>query len=217
MSSGKSGKFTCDCRGYREVSLCSHSVAVADMLGCLRQFLVWYAGSKKGPNLSQLGMPSNAGDKPGQKRRKRSRDPTSQKSTPSCKIPSTVQSRELLQSSCHHGQREREDMYRIKFLRGTQIRICYGCGNAIRIPPDVPAPPHDVVLARKEFRSYLNNEGILKLTAQKQDVHYHLMKACVTKRNQQFKKDDIFISPEIRKYLSNTHVTHFLQEFGLHS
>ena len=67
------------------MSLCSHSVAVADMLGCLRQFLVWYAGSKKGPNLSQLafrGMPSNAGDKPGQKRRKRSRDPTSQKSTP---------------------------------------------------------------------------------------------------------------------------------------
>lgn len=87
------------------------------------------------------------------------------------------------------------------------------CGNAIRIPPEVPDPPHDIVLARREFRSYRNNEGLLKLTLEKQD--YHLIKACVKKRHRQFTKDDIFISPEIRQSLSDSHVTHLVQEFRL--
>lgn len=99
VNTGRSGQFICDCRGYREVSPCSHCVAVADMLGCLRQLLAWYAKSKKGPSLSELvyrGMPSNPGDKPGQKRRKRTRAPLPRKKAHCVKF----RPQSMLEDSC---------------------------------------------------------------------------------------------------------------------
>ena len=34
-----------------------------------------------------------------------------------------------------------KDSYWLKFLSGTRVRMCNGCGNTIRVPPEVPPPP----------------------------------------------------------------------------
>ncbi|CAC5358534.1 unnamed protein product [Mytilus coruscus] len=44
--------------------------------------------------------------------------------------------------------------YYIKFLIGTQIRSCYGCGQPIRLPPHIPPPPYGIVICQKEYRTF---------------------------------------------------------------
>ena len=105
-----------------------------------------------------------------------------------------------------------EEPYRLKALHLTQIRMCYGCGNALRIPPEIPDPPDDVVLAHKEFRAYRNSEGLLKVTFQKKDVHYQ---KCVKEKHSDFSEDDICVTSDIRCKLSAIHMRHLRREFGL--
>ena len=38
----------------------------------------------------------------------------------------------------------------------------------------MPEPPNDLVLARKEYRKYVNNFGQLKMSLKKEFAHYHI-------------------------------------------
>ena len=44
---------------------------------------------------------------------------------------------------------DNDSRYHIKFLVGTLIRSCYGCGQPIRLPPHVPPPLMILLFARK--------------------------------------------------------------------
>ena len=69
------GKVACDqaCVNWCTHSLCSHTVAVAETMKRLKEFLNWFKKQKRSPNLTSLAninMPQNKGRKCGTKKRK---------------------------------------------------------------------------------------------------------------------------------------------------
>jgi hypothetical protein len=89
--------------------------------------------------------------------------------------------------------------------------MCYGCGNAIRIPPHVPAPPYDIVVAREKYSNYRDKEGHVKVTSRKSYVHYYCKMSCILNRSGTFSGKDIVITQENRSKLCLIHWAH-LQE-----
>jgi hypothetical protein len=69
----ESGKTTCDCKNYESLSMCAHSVAVADKFGCLQKLIEWYKSSKQSVNLWKLARSANTTKRPGAKPNQRQR------------------------------------------------------------------------------------------------------------------------------------------------
>ena len=72
----KKGKITCDenCLMWMSLKLCAHCVAVAMKLDCLNDFVHWYIGNVKEPNITKLTTNSvshNVGKKPNTRYSKR--------------------------------------------------------------------------------------------------------------------------------------------------
>ena len=66
---------------------------------------------------------------------------------------------------------ELSECFGLLFLKGTRIRMCYGCSNPIRTDTSVvPPPPHNIVIAYKKRRWYW-------------DLHAQLMKLIATAKN----------------------------------
>ena len=86
MIPGPGGKFSCDCPNYHSLSVCSHSVAVAEVNGKLWQFVEWYRKSKKLLSLSRLvvkDMPKGRGQKGSKPPRKKQKlNPVSKRVDP---------------------------------------------------------------------------------------------------------------------------------------
>ena len=66
----KTGQYTCDkaCGNWNSLSICSHTVAVAEINGELSKFVAWFVKAKKKPSVSKLvltGMPKGRGRKGG--------------------------------------------------------------------------------------------------------------------------------------------------------
>ena len=64
----KCGGFLCDdrCLSYKSMKLCSHTVALAIKMECMKTFIKWYRTLKCKPNFTTLvetGKPSTAGKK----------------------------------------------------------------------------------------------------------------------------------------------------------
>ena len=54
-------------------SMCSHTLAAAEAMGVLKEFLKWFRSKKRSPNLSAIAnvnTPKNAGQKAGTRKRK---------------------------------------------------------------------------------------------------------------------------------------------------
>ena len=63
----KKGVCICQCKGFKTATLCSHSLAVADHVAKLHEYLSWFH-SRGGPNITaaaSTAAPKNAGEKPG--------------------------------------------------------------------------------------------------------------------------------------------------------
>lgn len=175
-------KGTCKCQGYKTLSLCLHIVAAAEFVGKLSSLLSYIDKNIPEPNLqalSRIDMPKNPQRKPNQKsrtsKRKSARDLGPISDTSTTFMPD------------EEPENTGTDGYHLKFLIGTQIRSCYGCGQPIRIPPHVPQPPFDIVICQKEYRTYFK-DGQLKLTLQPQNVYYHCKAECVLKKRDDFNK-----------------------------
>ena len=75
LVSPKTGKAQCDkgCVNWATYSMCSHTLAAAEEMGVLKEFLKWFKSKKRSPNLSAIAnvnMPKNAGQKGGTRKRK---------------------------------------------------------------------------------------------------------------------------------------------------
>ena len=84
VTSTKQGRYTCDnnCPNWKSMKLCSHTVAVAELNGSLREFCDLYRKAKHVPSMSQLaltGLPSGVGNKGNQVKRKRKREPENER------------------------------------------------------------------------------------------------------------------------------------------
>ena len=84
--------------------------------------------------------------------------------------------------------------------------VCYGCGKKFRQnTTEVVEEPHNIVLARKEFRQYVNEAGLLKMSFKKEFVHYHVKKKCVLYKDLSFDPQSIIVSQDIRSLLQESH------------
>ena len=66
----KTGKVQCDkaCANWATYGMSSHTLAAAEKMGILKEFLNWFKGKSRSPNLSSIAnvnMPKNAGQKGG--------------------------------------------------------------------------------------------------------------------------------------------------------
>ena len=75
------------------------------------------------------------------------------------------------------GSQPSNDNFSIKELASTQVRVCYGCGGIIRIPPAV---------VNREYRVYRKLDGTVHITDDRQNCHYHLNPRCVKMKHGDF-------------------------------
>ena len=185
------GKFVCGCQGYRERNLCAHAISTAAYTCQIWELLSNFHKSARSSDLmecSSQGAPKQIGKKPGHRERKRKRTCSPRKTEsmtsrqPSANIP-----RAAKKSRPENPSQSREDRltYKLKWLKGTRVKKCYGCGGSIRDPPHVPPPPNDMVFTCNEYRLYPTTEGTLRFSMKKEATHYHLSIACIQQKKQE--------------------------------
>lgn len=108
-------------------------------------------------------------------------------------------------------------IFRLRFLKGTRIRSCYGCGNPIRSDTTyVPPPPHDIVVSYKERRYYRDPATQeLRLTQNEENTYYHCMLRCVNLKHPSFIGSMLEID-ETRPSLQPVHFMHLYEQFGIY-
>ena len=95
VTSKKNGQYSCDsdCGNHKSLSICSHSVAVAEIDGELKAFVDWFVKAKKRPNITNLvltGMPSGRGRKGGVPPRKKKKSISATSRTPASSLLATT-------------------------------------------------------------------------------------------------------------------------------
>lgn len=202
----ENGSFACDCQGHKEKKLCSHTIAVAHLIGCLSDYITWYHKSSEGPNLLVCATrftSSNVGKKPEEVSRKRPSHPKSTRNDLdylNLQIPSTSQKK----------------YYGVRFLKGSKIQKCYGCKGFLRENGKVPAPPYDLVISYREYRSFPGKDGKLNITVKEEPTYYHINPVCIRQKNENFRPaTDLKVSDDIRPSLSNLHVSFISDVFGV--
>ena len=191
------GKLDCQCEGFRQRNLCGHVIATAARIGQVEKLLSVFHSKTGSANLmhcSSQGAPKQVGKKPGQRPRKRktptsdSRQTNTMTDREASRITVEKSEQQQQQGTSAAGREQRRDgcnnddrlTYKIKWLHGTRVRSCYGCGGYIRNPPKIPPPPNNMVLVCKEYRSYPTAEG-LRMSVKKK-THYHVSAACILKK-----------------------------------
>ena len=203
----KNGVCTCQCKGFKTASLCSHSLAVADHVAKLHEYFSWFH-SRCGPNITAAAFtsaPKNAGKKPGQKSRIRR--------TGAIASPRNDDSYADRGPYVETASVENEQRYHLKWLDKTTARVCYGSGGKLR-PSDssVPPPPFDVVVSTKEYRSwYDKSTGTAKITKKPEATHYHVNSVCLREKMSISMQASLHVSinSEDRKRMLDVH-TNFL-------
>lgn len=184
---------------------------------------------RKEPNPFELvgtDLPRYAGKKPSKKRKGKSNgkrgplmeiQPTSCTFTrPSISVDDSIAASALLSlSGSSRVPNSDDDYFSLKRLQGTQVRMCYGCGQAIRVPREVPPPPHDMCVVNKEFRSYRKSDGTLKVSNEPQNCHYHLRPKCIRRKHQDFIASAIRIPAIVRPNLTPVHWRWLENEFQM--
>ena len=112
---------------------------------------------------------------------------------------------------------EPSECFRLHFLEGTRIRMCYGCSNPIRTDTSVvPPPPHIIVIAYKERRWYRDpHTQSMKLTATEENTYYHFTRKCVEMKHPSFTKHMLHIPRDILAKLTVRHKMQLHDEFAM--
>ena len=107
-----------------------------------------------------------------------------------------------------------DSSFGLKWVMGTTVSRCYGCGGEIRNPPQ--AVPDDLVVVHKDIRQYRDrNTGQIQFTKEPQNVHFHLKSACIRMRYPHFTSNALVISPDFARYFRSEHIERLANEFGL--
>lgn len=101
----------------------------------------------------------------------------------------------------------------LKWLVGTKVSRCYGCGGGIQNPP--LNCPDDLVVMYRDIRQFRDRvTGQLTASAEPQNVHFHLRLACVQARYPHFMPACLHVSPDFVTKFRVEHLNRLLLEFG---
>ena len=210
MTVKENGACICQCKGFKTASLCSHSLAVADHVAKLDQYLSWFH-SRGGPNITaaaSTSAPKNAGKKPGQRPRIRQ----TRTSVSSRNDDSYAERRPYVESI------ENKQRYQLKWLDKTTARVCYGCGGKLR-PSDssVPPPPFDIVVSTKEYRCwYDKSTETTKISKKPEATHYHVNPVCILAKNAEFQASlHLSITSQDRGRMLDSHENFLKQSLNI--
>lgn len=197
----------CECEFFASTKLCSHAVAVAEIIGKLSEYIQWVAKSKKSPNLAVLyknKIPQNAGKKPNQKARK----PKGKASEN--KIILTGERTPLpVFTEIYHN----ENPFQVQFLAPKKNRICPSCG--VEFPSKFLASPFDICLVHKERYMYPNSEGKwVPTVTMTRDVYYHVDQKCLLKRHSYFTKNLVKVNEDVKTRLNDGHKALLKNQIG---
>jgi len=190
----------CDCKGFEKNSLCHHTLAVAHCEGTFRHII-----SSWKPNLSrQINRASKyVGQKPGPKRK---RHPPVQRQV------DAFSERTQVTTNCSN------EKFSVIFLAQTKATTCYGCSGKFRQSASDPPPPApwDMVLRRKEFRVFQpKGSDILKISAKKEHVYYHVRKQCILKKVESISANDVNIQQDLINRFGRLHKAQLRKELGI--
>ena len=199
------GSVSCDCEAFKSRNICHHVLAVAHSNGELQELIV-----KWQPNFSSLvqsAIPKSTGRKPGPKRNRFSRTPEQR---------NVSQLQDPLEDVTAF---EKPEPYYLRWLQGSRITTCYGCGNKFRPSINHPPPPepYDAVLCRKQIRSYTPKGTVgLKFTLKPENVFFHLKRSCVEMKNSDgVTAESLLLSDVDKQNLKTSHKMMFRKEFGV--
>ena len=195
----------CDCECYRLKQICSHYIAVSSVQHTLEETLSDWI-----PNLSRLmqdSIPKRSGKKPGPRRIRPTRAPEKRDTS-------------ILEDRCKGVEPFPEaEKFHLKWLEGSRVTTCYGCGNKIRQTTHDPVPPdpYDVVICRKQVRAYTpRGTSGLRFTVKPENVFFHVRRACIAMQcSDPVSAKNLVISDEDRLRLKITHRNMLRKEFGL--
>ena len=103
--------------------------------------------------------------------------------------------------------------FQLKWVAGTKVTRCYGCGGDIQNPP--LGAPEDIVIVYRDIRRYRDRyTGQLHCTDTPQNVHFHLRIACVRARYPHFTGSCLSVPMEFAVRFGVEHVGRLMSEFG---
>ena len=105
----------------------------------------------------------------------------------------------------------------VKFLEGSRIRSCYGCGSPIRKDTScIPPPPHDLIISYRErhfFRDPHSHQ--MRLTANEENTYYHVMSSCLLQKHPAFQAYMLKVADSAMPNLSVIHRMHLKEQFNI--
>ena len=93
-----------------------------------------------------------------------------------------------------------------------QVRLCYGCGQALKPGGQIGQPPHDIVIVSNTTRTYRDSTGNMKERVG--NVYYHVKNSCIKRHQPYFIPALVQVPLTVKLQLTPIH-TAFLREFGV--
>lgn len=154
--------------------ICAHSLAVAEQELCPPEFMAKVGKKRNEPDPYHLvsnDLSRSVGKKEGKMERqswKLMEIQSSCAATPSNRLPvdgsSSMAASALLQLLGCMSSTIDGDHFSLEAPEGTQVRVCYGCGQGIRVLPHVAPPLHDLCVVNRQYRSFKKSDGVLTVS-----------------------------------------------------
>lgn len=223
VSKEKNGKFTCDdgCRMWLSTRLCAHTVAVAQKMDLLEDFLMWRKNTKaQAVTLTGVVLndtPKGAGRKGGKATTKKYGTPSSSTATRNTHDPFKMSATNRTETSPFSADTVTSPLspfegtgFLLKWMT-RRITVCQGkCGKPMRMAVGgLFPPPYDICIARKEQRIYFKNGR--KHMGTVGDSHYHFKKECLSSNYDP--NVPIQVKGEIQARWGKKHRDHLRSEF----
>ena len=198
------GDFRCDpddprlgCISFKKNKICSHVVAASKVHGEFAALVAKHTCRKNvQPNITELGnhaIPTGAGEKPGQKRKRAPKQAveTISKARDVFQLPCPVKIRIMQRNGKNIAINKKRKEYDLEFLADhPQVNVCAGCRDKFpRMKNGSPyPPPDDIVVSHWEKGSKRLPSGVLKVFGKESKRYYHPNIACVRNGNRGLNK-----------------------------
>ena len=116
-------------------------------------------------------------------------------------------------SLSNHGNDLPAGAFQLKWVQGTTVKKCYGCGGDIQNPSVQRLD--DLVVVCRDFRQYRDRmTGQLTRSTTTQNVHFHLRWQCILTQYPRFHSGLLVISPAFQALLHQEHRHRLSVNFG---